>query len=556
MSITSLPPELLTHICQNLEPQEWGALRITCHGIHRDTLEAYATRYFRTFSVLLTREGLDRLEEIAASETLRCWVQEIWIIPNLFEGWPERDKEMFKSPALANQKQRRLRRLMHGQLEEAMEPEAELDAQLDALFAVYEATSAEHRAILNSGLFATLEKCLPRLKNATTVGLRSYPIHLLLSQADYRFFHCLGLRELKSQLNTPVMDINLAMSSFQQKMLAMPLGLAFSQLLNAIIKSSCHVQSLHTCGGDGYEGFRPNYACGMSLGSLQLLESSYQSLLPLLSDLTTLHMCIRIKDHEQDPFDEDTFQRLHNILVAVAPRLKILTFAQWSPFDELSPLYFEDLSQKIQFSQLEELHLQSTEVTVDTFKCFLQTAAPSLKRLSMRRVSLVDTMTAVPDLGPLTEESGSWGPSLSSEVTNEIQELWYRIFEYLTNHLKLQFLQLSDLGYRGRYIALEDDLYAERGQPDAHPSSDPKDVFFGAERGRQPMKSSSSKDYYFDAKKASISFKDWVTQLRIKMLIPESGFVQLPGTSNMSFHQPGMRPAQPGNGRTIYRPLV
>ncbi|KAJ5731973.1 hypothetical protein N7493_003454 [Penicillium malachiteum] len=508
MSITSLPPELLTHICHYLEPQEWGALRITCHRIHRNALEAYATRYFGTISLLLTREGLDRLAEIAASETLRRWVQEIWIIPNL----------------------------------------------LEALFGVYEATSADHRAILNSGLFATLERCLPRLKNATTIGLQSYPIHLLLKQADYHSFRCLGLHELKSQLNNPALNINLGIPSFQQKMLAMPLGLAFSQLLDAIIKSSRHFQSLHTCGSDGYEGFRLKYACGMSLSSLKLPESLHQNLLPLLSDLTTLHMCIRTRDNEQDAFDEDAFQRVHNILVTVAPRLKILTFAQWSPFDELSPLYFRDLSQRIQFSQLEELHLQSIEVTVGTVKCSLQTAAPSLKRLSMRRVGLVDTIASAPDPGPLTEDSGSWGPSLSTEVTNEIQGLWTRIFEFLADHLKLRFLQLSDLGYRGRHIALEDDLYTERGQPDAHPSSNPKDIFFGAERGRQPKGYSGSKDYYFDAAKASVSFKRWVMQLRIKMLTPEFGFGQLPGTINLSFHQRGMRPAQPGNGRTIYRP--
>ncbi|CDM31207.1 F-box domain, cyclin-like [Penicillium roqueforti FM164] len=46
MSITNLPPEILSHICEYLEPQEWGALRITCHQIHGSTLEAYATRYF------------------------------------------------------------------------------------------------------------------------------------------------------------------------------------------------------------------------------------------------------------------------------------------------------------------------------------------------------------------------------------------------------------------------------------------------------------------------------------------------------------------------------
>ncbi|GKZ75542.1 hypothetical protein AnigIFM56816_000195 [Aspergillus niger] len=84
---------------------------------------------------------------------------------------------------------------MRGEKEESTSTNAE--AELDALFAAYEGTLAEHRAILDSELLGVLEKCLPRLKNVTTVGLRSYPLEFLLSKANYRSFRCLGLRELK-----------------------------------------------------------------------------------------------------------------------------------------------------------------------------------------------------------------------------------------------------------------------------------------------------------------------------------------------------------------------
>ncbi|KAJ5909182.1 hypothetical protein N7495_001864 [Penicillium taxi] len=78
-------------------------------------------------------------------------------------------------------------------------------------------------------------------------------------------------------------------------------------------------------------------------------------------------MSIRIKDHEQDTFNEDTFKNLLEVLVIVVPKLRILTFAQWSLMEELS-LYFKDMSQNIRFSQLEELHLYSIEVTADTLE--------------------------------------------------------------------------------------------------------------------------------------------------------------------------------------------
>ncbi|KAI1830108.1 hypothetical protein DTO013E5_7644 [Penicillium roqueforti] len=543
MSITILPPEILSHICEHLEPQEWGALRITCHQIHGSTLEAYATRYFKILSLLLTRESLDNLEDIAESETLRGSVREIRIIPNLFEGWPEKNKERFRSPGLALRQQRSIFRIMRGEKEEPPFNKTEAKAGLDALFTSYQAALEEHRAILDLELTAVLEKCLPRLENATTVGLRCYPIEFLL-EANYRSFRCLGLRELKNQFNNDDISVHLTFTSFQRKMLSMPLALAFSQMVKAIIKSSHKVRALHTCG---------NIACGMKLGSIKLSESQYQSLLSLLTDLTTLHMCIRIKDNENDTFDEDAFKHLLSILVTVAPKLKVLTFAQWSPLEELSPLYFQDLSQNIRFSQLEELHLHSIELTVGNLKRFLQTAAPTLRRLSMKNVSLTDAIIGAQDPGPLTEERSSWGSSLSLEVINKIQELWKRSFELLADSPKLQFVQLSSLGYRGREIILQDDLYMERGQPDAQPDSNARRSINWPEICSDPTRGQSSLiDFYFDAGRANISLKRWIMQLRMEMCNPAGlATTQLPGTSGLSFNQDGVGSSttyQPGEG--------
>ncbi|KAJ5865424.1 uncharacterized protein N7529_007340 [Penicillium soppii] len=530
MSITILPPEILSHICEYLEPQEWGALRITCHQIHSSTLEAYATRYFKNLSLLLTRESLDNLEDIAESETLRGSVREIRIIPNLFEGWPEKNKESFKSPGLSLRKQRRMLRMMRGEREESTSNNAE--AELDALFTSYQATLEEHRAILDSELAPVLEKCLPRLENATTVGLRCYPIEFLL-EANYRSFRCLGLRELKNQFNNDDMSVHLTFTSFKRNMLSIPLGLAFSQVVKAIIKSSHKARALHTCG---------NLACGMKLGSVNLSVSQYQLLLPLLTDLTTLHMCIRVKDNENDTaFDEDAFKCLLSMLVTVAPKLKILTFAQWSPLEELSPLYFQDLSQNIRFSQLEELHLHSIELTVGNLKRFLRTAAPTLRRLSMKNVSLTDAIIGARDPGPLTEERSSWGSSLSLEVINKIQELWKRSFELLADSPKLQFVQLSSLGYRGREIILQDDLYMERGQPDAQPYSNARRSINWPEIYSDPTRGQSSLiDFCFDAERANISLKRWIMQLQMEMCNPGLANTQLPGTSGLNFNQDGV----------------
>ncbi|KAJ5715530.1 uncharacterized protein N7483_012711 [Penicillium malachiteum] len=499
MSITNLPLELLTRICENLEPKDWGAFRVTCRQIHDNTLEAYTARYFRKITLLLTPEGLERLEQITTSKTLRSYVEEIWIIPNLFENWAKLDRASFTDV---------LRPTRLPPTEESKE----IEAELEALFAVFEPAMKKHDAILQfSGLFNSLEKCLPRLKNAVTLGLRTYDTSFLLKNAAHTDFTCLGLRELKSQFkykNGPMRS---------QPMPYMPYGLAFSQLLNAIIKSNRKVQALHTCGR-----FFP--FCGMKLEQFQLPEAQYQLLLPILKDLTSLHMCLRLKDHENETFNESTFNNLHKILITVSPTLKTLTFAQWSPAEELSPLYFKDLAQKVQFSQLEELHLHSVEVKVNSLEEFLKTAAPTLKRLTMWLVSLVDEITSVPDPGPLTEDSRIWVSSLSTEVKTEMQELWRRVFKSWADHLKLQYVQMSNLGYRGRFIMLKDPLYMERGQPDAQ------------------LSPGSNLEFYFDSERASVSFKEWVTQLQIEMCYPNFnrfGGPKLPGTSNIVIRCPG-----------------
>ncbi|CAI7669978.1 unnamed protein product [Penicillium manginii] len=510
MSLTDLPLELLTRLCEHLEPQEWGALRISCRQIYDKTLEAYTTRYFKRITLLLTYEGLERLEHVAASETIRGSVEEIWIIPNLFDHWANLDKASFTKVDF------RIYLLKLGR-HPTPEEHNEVQAELEALFAVYKATMAEHHAILEPpGLLGRLEKCLPRLENAVTLGLRSYETISLLNITRNADLTCLGLRELKSHFSFK----NLPM--FRQSVSYMPYSLVFSQLLNAIIKSSRKVQALHTCS---------HSFCGMKLEPFQLPESQYQSLLPLLKDLTTLHMCIRLKDHEQENFDEDTFKRLLNIMVTAAPILKILNFAQWSPIEELSPLYFKDVSRRIQFTQLQELHLHSIEVTVDSLEKFLRTAAPTLKRLSLRLVSLVDRITSASDLGPLTQDSRSWVTSMSTEVKNEMQGLWKRVFEFWADRLNPQYVELSILGYRGRSITLHDNLYMERGQRDAEPFS-----------GVNPS------SFYFDAEKANIPFNEWVTQLQIEMVhLPSFGgpygtYVggpRLPGTSEIQLHDLG-----------------
>ncbi|KAJ5785903.1 uncharacterized protein N7503_011115 [Penicillium pulvis] len=210
-------------------------------------------------------------------------------------------------------------------------------------------------------------------------------------------------------------------------------------------------------------------------------------------------MCIRVQDNENDTFDEDAFKCL----------------------------------------------------LMGNLKRFLRTAAPTLRRLSMKNVSLTDAIIGARDPGPLTEETSSWDSSLSLEVINKIQELWKRSFELLADSPKLRFVQLSSLGYRGREIILQDDLYMERGQPDAQPDSNARRSINWSEIYSDPTRGQSSLiAFCFDAERANISLKRWIMQLRMEMCNPGLANTQLPGTSGLSFNQDGVARSityQPGD---------
>ncbi|KAJ5934972.1 hypothetical protein N7466_004519 [Penicillium verhagenii] len=500
MSITSLPSELLTRICDFLEPGEWGKFRGTCHQIFANTLEAYTSRYFKKISIILTREGLKHLEGIAGSEVLRGSVKEVWIIPNLFEGYSKVDKAKLIEVDPEDY------RSTLGQLptEEEM---YQFGCMLEFVYGLYKAQIREH--ILNlqgSGLSKTLEKCLPCLENLTSVGVQSFDTSLLLSVPID--FSCLGLRKFKSTFCGVRNYRDWPVCHPRHQDFSILHALTFSHLLKAIVKSGRKVQALHTCA---------NQTCGMKLKFFELSKSDYERLLPLLSDLVTLHLSIRLADYKFEVFNEATFKYLLKILARVASTLKTLTFAQWSPSEELSAHYFQNLSQSIQFSQLKELSLYSIEVRTETLRVFLRTAAPTLRRLSMNLVSLTDPITAAPDLEVMSGDPGTWYTSLSIEVKNEIKGLWERVFQSWADQLDLHFVRLSDLGYRGRDIRLIDPLRLQHGQRDSRLSS-------------------LVRSLCFDTQKTSITFKQWVTQLRVEMWHrPGFGNPRLPATSRINF---------------------
>lgn len=154
-------------------------------------------------------------------------------------------------------------------------------------------------------------------------------------------FRCLGLPELTNQLSYAGRSSTWFHIPFPQ-VISNAHALAFSALVEAIIKSKRKIRKLHTCNG--------TYSCGLLLWSLHLTQSQYNQLLCLISgNLESFHICLRLSQ-KRDP-DETGLCSLLDILVAAASTLKTLVFSQWIPKYELNPRYNEKLSQSVQFAQ-------------------------------------------------------------------------------------------------------------------------------------------------------------------------------------------------------------
>lgn len=108
MSITSLPLELVREICSYLQLSELQALRLTDRNLYQQSLDTFSDRYFKSFRFLATSDGLRNLEEIAKVRFVRERVQELWMIPAIFEG-TNRNKQRMCDYAVSSKSCERLR---------------------------------------------------------------------------------------------------------------------------------------------------------------------------------------------------------------------------------------------------------------------------------------------------------------------------------------------------------------------------------------------------------------------------------------------------------------
>ncbi|OQE46212.1 hypothetical protein PENCOP_c001G02689 [Penicillium coprophilum] len=458
MSIATLPTELVWDICGHLELRDWIAFRTTCLGVYTKSLDAFADRYCKSIGLILTSHSLRRLEQLAANECFRTRVQELWVVPSLFGGFYEMDVDTFESCTTSHRDRLPI-------------------AQINTRHTAYQAFVADHLSIIESDtLNNVLKECMARFENLTVIRMQHNDSEYFWNSDSIAKdeFRCLGWRDVKRQLGFNPFGLNIRKPIHNLwKSRAKDHAIAFSALLEGAVASNRKLKKLDICNDEH---------CALPPSDITL-KLTHKSLLFSLEGLEHLHLCICIWEVQSD---DSSLRYLIDIPIIVAPSLKVLTFSQWDRNGVMNPHYFIDLSHRVNFTQLVELDLYWIEITYDTLKAFLRTAMPTLRSLALQSLNLRG-------VAPMDTDSGHnlsrWD---SQEMIEESSAAWRQVWNFLGDESLLRSLSLKHLGYRGHRLHLRDNLSNLSG------SSEPNGPIIAV----------------FDAERAGVPFKEWVTQLQ------------------------------------------
>ncbi|KAJ5634465.1 hypothetical protein N7528_002307 [Penicillium herquei] len=413
MSITNLPTELLHQICGYLEPAEWGALRLTCQILHTKSREAFADRFFKSICMIISQDGLNGLEQFTKNEFIRTHVQELLVVPVLFEAENSMTHGRFIGSAHALQD-----------------------------YEQYQEEVAEHRHILDSGVFEdTITRCVAQFENLTMIGLQSLTMAYRVAGRKRYFIRCLGLRSLERRVPCSRRGIQLYIQRLHKLDFARAHSRVLSIILKAIVACNRPLRKLDTCN---------NFHLGCTAAAFTIPENTQQSLIPLVQKLETLHICQLAETPEDNSLDF-----MHTVLVEAAPSLKSLTYGQWCPNRPMKPHSLISLVERVNFRRLLELHLCWVDITYSSFEKLLRTAQPTLRIMSFQSMNL--NYKFMPSSVP-SETNGAENLKMTDITNEEMIQAWRCILNTIRDELSLTRLSLYQLGCYGRQIAIRDNF--------------------------------------------------------------------------------------------------
>ncbi|PYH30599.1 uncharacterized protein BO87DRAFT_366671 [Aspergillus neoniger CBS 115656] len=427
--MNKLPPELIDAIGSHFDYSDWCALRLTCKIFYQLSSSLFAKRYFQYVSVILTREAIAELEDLTSNESFRNEVKELSLIPQVFGDYGV-DLDAFTS-------------ILHLCVPESQEWTAK---EVQAQYAIYVAAETDHLAFAESAsLVGSLTRCLSRMRNVSTIGLRAYPSQRLCKEKSPHV--CLGRRALRERLPFgPCAQLLVSTArrsadpspSMRRVVWDMWVDIrhpVWTKGLTSLLEAMCAVsptlavQRLYTCLTEDEFAVPPD--------CFTLSQHLYHSLQPILHVLVDLDICLG------PPKPEDTAESLHYLVVRAAPNLQILRLTLWDQFHDLSPDHFTNLAQQVQFTRLSELHLHWVELTIPGFQLFLRTAAPTLKVLTLVAVSLNGPVPVARRPAPAFHEA--------------ISTVWRGFLITLRDTIPtIRFLRMRGLAYRQHMIRMTD----------------------------------------------------------------------------------------------------
>ncbi|KAJ5628471.1 hypothetical protein N7490_010699 [Penicillium lividum] len=342
MSIAALPVEVILEVCGHLQLSEWQDLRLSCRALYRSSLAGFASRFCKKIHFIVTSDSLGELECLAETDGYREQVHELWMIPSVFDGSHAASEHDISEFAVSSKNCRPVS-----------------GDELKARFSTYKALVADNSGLLESETFSTrLRGCLEKFDNLDTIGLAHYSTSFLLDPRQERV-RFLGWRRLINKIDFRFGSKNLWPLHGSGSVMGKVNPLAASRLLQALKGTNRKIRKLQTC--------NPDY-CGNIGPEILLTEEQYSSVQSTLDDLEDLHVCTAFRTTKPAHImDTPTWVTM---LIYVAPRLERLTISQ--------DYYFGELSSKIHFDRLKELHLHKTWINSEDLKSFLMKAKETL----------------------------------------------------------------------------------------------------------------------------------------------------------------------------------
>lgn len=427
MCITTLPVEVISEISSYLDLSEWFALRLTCSALYEKTFEDYAEE-FTMVRFIATRDSLDALEALSEMDVVAGNVQQLWMIPTVFDGQHELSREEFADSDWAVSSKSCLK--IQGE-------------ELDARYAAYQSIVADHLDLVRSDLTTRLARCFRRFKNLERIGQIHVPTPYLLDPRQ-ESSRCLGYRSLKKQIDFRYGNY------FPSQVFWPSAGRANSRVLSkvllAVIESDSHLKSLSTCGRN----------CARTALDLDLSPGQYDCLLSVLDELREIHICISYDECIGRPPNSKTTLEF---LYAVAPKLEILSLSHNLQGREVPDLvYFQELTQRIEFTQLRMLHFHSIRVTPNDLRAFFRKAKTTLTFLNLTCVILDDDP-------PRSEDIPASAFDQAIFYNDRAEQRWKELWDIICEDLSLETFIMADIGYCDRSMGtkqVSSDFYEAR----------------------------------------------------------------------------------------------